>query len=57
MKLFNMMIPEIWIKQLKEKARNESVKRNENVSVALLIRETLQEKYELKDDNRNTNTN
>lgn len=51
MKLFNMMIPETWIKLLKKKARTESVKRDEDVSVSLLIREALQEKYELKNDN------
>ncbi len=51
MKLFNMLISETWIEILKQKARKESVKRNENVSVSMLIREALQEKYELKDDN------
>lgn len=50
MKLFNMMIPEKWIKALKKKARNESVRREESVSVSLLIREALQEKYGLSDE-------
>lgn len=51
MKLFNMMMPETWIKTLQKKARNESVKRDKTVTVSLLIREALQEKYELKNDN------
>ena len=51
MKLFNMLISETWIEILKQKARKESVKRNENVSVSMLFREDHQEKYELKDDN------
>lgn len=48
MKLFNIMIPEAWIGQLKKIARTESVKRDDNVSVSRLIREALEERYELK---------
>lgn len=55
MKLFNMMIPAEWIDQLKKIARSESVKRNDDVSVAKIIREAIQEKWGIKDAQKKDN--
>ena len=52
MKLFNLMVPEKWISQLKEIARKEAAKRNDDVTVSSLVREALKQKYGLKDDKK-----
>ena len=55
MKLFNIMAPETWVKQLKKIERQEAIKRDETVSVSMLVREALQEKYKLKDVKKSNN--
>ena len=47
MKLYNLMIPEEWIEQLKQIARKESVKQTNDISVSHLIRKAIEEKYQL----------
>lgn len=51
MKLFNIKMPVCWIETLRQKARLESVRRKSNVSISLLIREVIQEKYKLRGEN------
>ena len=52
MKIFNVLLPEKWISELKKTARKESAKNDKDISVSSLIRDLLQKHYGFKNEDK-----